>query len=170
VADPSIPKPFTPGVTPLAGREGRAAPAVSLARAVRELTDDGRVLIEVLAEILVDPDASRRDRTEAAKVLLDRGFGAPLRTELQIQAQASDAHALEALADGELARLADMLQGHKNAPNAPRAPSLEAMQAADILPEYRHLSPPAVTDTSDAVTPPPLGGLVDISAENEPEK
>ena len=160
---------FKPGHVP-SSYQGRAAPAVSLARAVREMTDDGRVLIEVLAEILVDPDASRRDRTEAAKVLLDRGFGAPLRTELQIQAQASDAHALEALADGELARLADMLSGKRDAPNAPRAPSLEAMASADILPEYRSLPPQGVTDTSVTVTPPPLGDLADISAENEPEK
>jgi hypothetical protein len=134
------------------------------------MTNDGQVLVEVLAEILVDPDASRRDRTEAAKVLLDRGFGAPLRTELQIQAQASDAHALEALADGELARLADMLSGKRDAPNAPRAPSLEAMAAADILPEYRHLPPQGVTDPSVAATPAPSSDLVDVLAENETKK
>ena len=133
---------------------GRAAPAVTLARAIRELTDDGRILIETLAEILVDPDASRRDRTEAAKALLERGYGAPLRTELQITAQASDAGALAALADGELARLADMLAGSSSAPRAPMAPSLEAMGRSDILPEYRSLPLETVTSPSDDATDP----------------
>lgn len=141
---------------------GRAAPAVTLARMIREMTDDGRILIETLAEILVDPDASRRDRTEAAKALLERGYGAPLRTELQITAQASDAGALSALADGELARLADMLSSASSAPRAPMAPSLESMAHADILPEYRSLPPESVAPMSvDATPPAPRPGSAD---------
>ena len=146
----TAPKPIRVGV--LEG--GRAAPAVTLARAIREMTDDGRILIETLAEILVDPDASRRDRTEAAKALLERGYGAPLRTELQITAQASDGAALSALADGELARLADLLAGSSSAPRAPMAPSLDAMGAAEIVPEYRSLPPESVASTSVDVTHP----------------
>lgn len=141
---------------------GRAAPAVTLARMIRELTDDGRLLVETLAEILVDPDASRRDRTEAAKALLERGYGAPLRTELQITAQASDGAALSALADGELARLADLLAGSSQAPRAPIAPSLEAMGRSDILPEYRSLPPESVAPMSvDATPPAPQPGETD---------
>ena len=146
----TAPKPVKVGV--LEG--GRVAPAVALARAIRELTDDGRILIETLAEILVDPDASRRDRTEAAKALLERGYGAPLRTELQITAQASDGAALSALADGELARLADLLAGSSSAPRAPMAPSLEAMGAAEIVPEYRSLPLETVAPMSVDATDP----------------
>lgn len=146
----TAPKPVKVGGT-IEG--GRVAPAVALARAIREMTDDGRILIETLAEILVDPDASRRDRTEAAKALLERGYGAPLRTELQITAQASDAGALSALADGELARLADLLSSSSSAPRAPLAPSLEAMSAGEIVPEYRSLPPEPVTSPSVDATP-----------------
>lgn len=136
----------------------RGTPAVKLARLIRELTCDGTLLAETLVEIVTDGDTSKRDRIEAAKVLLERGFGKPLETHLQVHASVDDAGAVTALADTELARLADLLAaGRSSAPSAPLpAPSLDAMARADILEaEYRAISPVAVTRTDVAVTNPP---------------
>ena len=136
----------------------RGTPAVKLARLIRDLTHDGVLLAETLVEIVTDSDCTKRDRIEAAKVLLERGFGKPLETHLQVHASVDDAGAVTALADTELARIADLLSaGRATAPSAPLpAPSLEAMGRADILEaEYRAIPPRTVTLPDDAVTDSP---------------
>lgn len=134
----------------------RGAPAVKLARLIRELTHDGTLLAETLVEIVTDGETSKRDRIEAAKVLLERGFGKPLETHLQVHASVDDAGAVTALADTELARLADLLAaGRPSAPSAPLpAPSLDAMGRVDIL-DATWSPLPAVTQPDVNVTNPP---------------
>ena len=61
---------FQPGVSGNPG--GRRS---GLAKLVRRSTRNGRELVDFLIAVLRDDEASRRDRLEAAKVLLDRGFG-----------------------------------------------------------------------------------------------
>ena len=150
----------------------RGTPAVKLARLIRDLTHDGVLLAETLVEIVTDGETTKRDRIEAAKVLLERGFGKPLETHLQVHASVDDAGAVTALADTELARLADLLSaGRATAPQAPLpAPSLEAMGRADILEaEYRAIPPRTVTLPDDSVTQSPRGaGRPTVDVDDPP--
>ena len=150
----------------------RGTPAVKLARLIRDLTSDGVLLAETLVEIVTDSDCTKRDRIEAAKVLLERGFGKPLETHLQVHASVDDAGAVTALADTELARLADLLSaGRATAPQAPLpAPSLEAMSRADILEaEYRAIPPRTVTLPDDSVTQSPrAAGRPTVDVDDPP--
>ncbi len=63
----------------------KKSPVRQLAKMVRELTGGGKALIEWLVEVQegrVDA-ASMKDRLDAAKILLERGFGkAPLTIEV----------------------------------------------------------------------------------------
>lgn len=71
---------------------GRPKGAGALAEAARELAGgDGRVMLEVLAEIALDTAAKHSDRITAADTILSRGWGKALQpAELEIiQQQAS---------------------------------------------------------------------------------
>ena len=148
----------------------RGTPAVNLAKLIRNLTNDGVLLAETLVEIVTDGETTKRDRIEAAKVLLERGFGKPLETHLQVHASVDDAGAVTALADTELARIADLLSaGRATAPSAPlSAPSLEAMGRADIL-EATWSTLPAVTPPDDSVTQSPrAAGRPTVDVDDPP--
>jgi hypothetical protein len=136
---------------------GAQAPAVRLARKVREMTNDGELILELLFDISFDADAPRRDRLEAAKLLLERGFGRALETQLQVHTQANDTAAIGALAESELTRLADLLATRgPQAPRQPVVPTLDAMgRASGLLPDG--LSPvtqPNASVTADPAIPP----------------
>jgi hypothetical protein len=129
------------------------APAIRLARKVREMTNDGELILELLFDISFDADAPRRDRLEAAKMLLERGFGRALETQLQVHTQAGDTAAIGALAESELTRLADLLATRgPQAPRQPVVPTLDAMnRASGLLPE----GPLPVTQPNASVTDAP---------------
>ncbi len=93
----------------LTGQKATTGPVKGIAQLVRDATDGGRKLIDVLAAIAFDEDAAKRDRIAASQVLLDRGFGKAVETTLTLQADASGSEALSALADAELERLAATL-------------------------------------------------------------
>ena len=76
---------------------------------MREATDGGRAIVEMLTGIALDDSAAARDRISAGSILLDRGFGKAVETTLTLQADASGSEALSALADAELERLAQTL-------------------------------------------------------------
>lgn len=62
---------FLPGRSPNPGGRPKG-----VAARVRELAgDDGGALLEIVATIASDTRASNRDRLEACRLLLDRGFG-----------------------------------------------------------------------------------------------
>jgi hypothetical protein len=133
---------------------------------VRDATNGGQALIDALVEMALDSDAAYRDRTTAASILLDRGFGKAVETSLTLSVDASSSEALSALADAELERLAATL-----APSSVRpvvvlpaqalSPGLEALP--DAPPEALEAPlrpPPPVTQqdvpvTTDPVTPLP---------------
>jgi hypothetical protein len=129
---------------------GGQAPAVRLARKVREMTNDGELILELLFDISFDADAPRRDRLEAAKMLLERGFGRALETQLQVHTQATDTAAIGALAESELTRLADLLA--TRGPQAPRQPVVPTLAAMSRTPG---LLPDSVTQPNASVTVPP---------------
>jgi hypothetical protein len=76
---------------------------------VRDATNGGQALIDALVEMALNPDAAYRDRTTAAGILLDRGFGRAVETTLSLQVDAGSSDALSQLADAELERLAQTL-------------------------------------------------------------
>lgn len=88
---------------------GQKGPVKGIAQLVREATDGGRAIVEMLAGIALDDGAAARDRISAGSILLDRGFGRAVETTLTLQADASGSEALSALADAELERLAQTL-------------------------------------------------------------
>ena len=88
---------------------GQKGPVKGIAQLVREATDGGRAIVEMLAGIALDDGAAARDRISAGSILLDRGFGKAVETTLTLQADASGSEALSALADAELERLAQTL-------------------------------------------------------------
>ena len=138
----------------------------SIAQMVRDATNGGQKLIDVLVALAFDEDAHPRDRTTAVGMLMDRGFGKAVETSLTLTADASQSDALAALADAELERLAATL-----APSAARPvvvlPAQALSPAAESLPdappealEAPLRPPPPVTQpdapvTTDPVTPLP---------------
>ena len=140
-----------------------------IAEIVRELTDNGRTVIETLVSIATGPDSSDRDKVSASSILLDRGFGKAVETTLSLQVDASSSEALSQLADAELERLAQTL-----APSAYRPvivlPAQALSPTLDSLPDappealeapLRPLSPVTVPSGPVAGTPvdalpPPL--------------
>lgn len=138
----------------------------SIAQMVRDATNGGQKLIDVLVALAFDEDAHPRDRTTAVGMLMDRGFGKAVETSLTLTADAGSSDALSALADAELERLASTL-----APSAVRpvvvlpaaslSPGLESLP--DAPPEaleapLRPLSPvtePDLAATTEPVTPLP---------------
>ena len=137
----------------------------SIAQMVRDATNGGQALIDALVEMALDRDAAYRDRTTAASILLDRGFGKAVETTLSLQVDASSSDALSALADAELERLAQTLAPHTARPvvllpAGSLSPGLEALP--DAPPEaleapLRPLSP--VTGPSGPVAGTPVDAL-----------
>jgi hypothetical protein len=76
---------------------------------VRDATNGGQLLIDVLVRMATDEDAAYRDRATATGMLLERGFGKAVETTLSLQVDAGSSDALSALADAELERLAQTL-------------------------------------------------------------
>ena len=137
----------------------------SIAQMVRDATAGGQLLIDALVEMALDSDAAYRDRTTAAGILLDRGFGKAVETSLTLSVDASSSEALSALADAELERLAATL-----APSTVRpvvvlpaqalSPGLEALP--DAPPEALEAPlrpPPPVTQQDLAATTTPVTPL-----------
>jgi len=137
----------------------------SIAQMVRDATNGGQALIDALVEMALDSDAAYRDRTTAASILLDRGFGKAVETSLTLTADASQSEALSQLADAELERLAATL-----APSAVRpvvvlpagslSPGLEALP--DAPPEALEAPlrpPPPVTQPDGSASQTPVTAL-----------
>jgi hypothetical protein len=136
---------------------------------VRDATNGGQALIDALVEMALDSEAAYRDRTTAASILLDRGFGKAVETTLSLSVDASQSEALSQLADAELERLAATL-----APSAVRPvvvlPAGTLSPSVDSLPDappealeapLRPLEPVTlpsapVTNTPVDPLPPPL--------------
>jgi hypothetical protein len=133
---------------------------------VRDATNGGQALIDALVEMALDADAAYRDRTTAASILLDRGFGRAVETSLTLTADASQSEALSALADAELERLAATLAPHTLRPvivlpaqalspgldSLPDAPP-EALEAP--LRPLSTVTQPDLAATTDPVSPLP---------------
>ena len=137
----------------------------SIAQMVRDATNGGQALIDALVAMATDEDAAYRDRTTAASILLDRGFGKAVETSLTLSVDASSSDALSALADAELERLAQTL-----APSAYRPvvvlPASSLSPGLDSLPDappealeapLRH--PVTVTVPSGPVAGTPVDAL-----------
>ena len=136
-----------------------------IAEIVRELTDNGRAVIETLVAIATGPDSSDRDKVSASSILLDRGFGRAVETTLSLSVDAGSSEALSALADAELERLAQTL-----APSAVRpvvvlpagslSPCIEALP--DAPPEALEAPlrpPPPVTQPDGGASQAPVTAL-----------
>lgn len=137
----------------------------SIAQMVRDATNGGQLLIDALVGIVADPDAAARDKTVAASILMDRGFGKAVETTLSLQVDAGSSEALSQLADAELERLAQTL-----APSAVRP--VVVLPAGSLSPGVESLpdAPPealeaplrpreTVTETSVPVTTTPVQPL-----------
>ena len=78
---------------------------------IREVTQDGKIIIDTVMEILQDPKTGKKDKLEATKWLKEHGFGkAP---DISLTGSLSDAERSQAaasLADAELETLARALQ------------------------------------------------------------
>jgi hypothetical protein len=131
------------------------------------MTNDGELILELLFDISFDADAPRRDRLEAAKMLLERGFGRALETQLQVHTQATDTAAIGALAESELTRLADLLATRgPRAPGAPVVPTLDAMaRTPNLLPEGVTQPNASVTDAPPI---PPDEGSAPVDGTSSP--
>ena len=133
----------------------------SIAQMVREATNGGQALIDALVEMALDSDAAYRDRTTAAGILLDRGFGKAVETTLSLQVDASQSDALSQLADAELERLAQTL-----APSAVRP--VVVLPAGSLSPSLDSL-PDAPPEALEAPLRPPVPVTEpDGSAAREP--
>ena len=98
-APPYMPTDASPAVHTMKGPKGRFLPGncanpggrpKGLASAIRErVGKDGERILAMLLGVLEDEGASRRDRLDAAKILLDRGWGKSPETHVQIDATAS---------------------------------------------------------------------------------
>ena len=121
----------------------------SIAQMVRDATNGGQALIDALVEMALDVDAAYRDRTTAASILLDRGFGKAVETSLTLSVDAGSSEALSALADAELERLAATL-----APSTVRPvivlPAQTLSPGLDSLPD----APPEALEAPLRPTPP----------------
>ena len=133
----------------------------SIAQMVREATNGGQALIDALVEMALDSDAAYRDRTTAAGILLDRGFGKAVETSLTLSVDASQSDALSQLADAELERLAQTL-----APSAVRP--VVVLPAGSLSPSLDSL-PDAPPEALEAPLRPPVPVTEpDGSAAREP--
>ena len=119
-----------------------------IAEIVRELTDNGRAVIETLVAIATGPDSSDRDKVSASSILLDRGFGRAVETTLSLQVDAGSSEALSQLADAELERLAATL-----APSAVRP--VVVLPAGSLSPGLDSL-PDAPPEALEAPLRPPV--------------
>lgn len=137
----------------------------SIAQMVRDATNGGQVLIDVLVQMATDPDAAYRDRCTATGMLLERGFGKAVETTLSLSVDAGSSEALSQLADAELERLAATL-----APSAVRPvvvlPAASLSPGLDSLPdappealEAPLRSPPPVTQPDAPATTDPVSPL-----------
>jgi hypothetical protein len=115
---------------------------------VRDATNGGQALIDALVEMALDSEAAYRDRTTAASILLDRGFGKAVETSLTLSVDASSSEALSQLADAELERLAQTL-----APSAVRP--VVVLPAATLSPALDSL-PDAPPEALEAPLRPPV--------------
>ena len=120
----------------------------SIAQMVRDATQGGLILVNALVEIVTDPDAAARDKTTAAGMLLDRGFGKAVETQLQLQVDAGSSEALSQLADAELERLAATL-----APSTARPVVVLPAAALSVGPESLPDAPPEALEAP--LRPPP---------------
>ena len=141
----------------------------SIAQMVRDATNSGQALIDALVGMALDADAAYRDRTTAAGILLDRGFGKAVETTLSLSVDASQSEALSQLADAELERLAATLAPSSVRPvvvlpagtlspsvdSLPDAPP-EALEAPLRPPEPVTLPSPSANSTPVTPLPPPL--------------
>ena len=141
----------------------------SIAQMVRDATAGGQLLIDALVEMALDSDAAYRDRTTAASILLDRGFGRAVETSLTLSVDAGSSEALSALADAELERLAQTLapSAHRPVvvlPTQALSPSTELLPDAPPEALEAPLRPPVtvtppsrpVAETPVDTLPPPL--------------
>ena len=119
----------------------------SIAQMVRDATNGGQALIDALVEMALDADAAYRDRTTAAGILLDRGFGKAVETSLTLNVDAGSSEALSALADAELERLAATL-----APSSVRP--VVVLPAGSLSPAVESL-PDAPPEALEAPLRPP---------------
>ena len=132
-----------------------------IAEIVRELTDNGRAVIETLVQIATGPDSSDRDKVSASSILLDRGFGRAVETTLSLSVDAGSSEALSALADAELERLAATL-----APSAVRP--VVVLPAGSLSPAVESL-PDAPPEALEApLRPPPPVTQPDAPATTDP--
>ena len=141
----------------------------SIAQMVRDATNGGQALIDALVGMALDADAAYRDRTTAAGILLDRGFGKAVETTLSLSVDASQSEALSQLADAELERLAATLAPSSVRPvvvlpagtlspsvdSLPDAPP-EALEAPLRPPSTVTLPSPSANSTPVTPLPPPL--------------
>ena len=128
---------------------------------VRDATNGGQALIDALVEMALDSDAAYRDRTTAASILLDRGFGKAVETSLTLSVDAGSSEALSALADAELERLAATL-----APSSVRP--VVVLPAASLSPGLEAL-PDAPPEALEAPLRPPVPVTQpDLAATMEP--
>ena len=128
---------------------------------VRDATNGGQALIDALVEMALDSDAAYRDRTTAASILLDRGFGKAVETSLTLSVDAGSSEALSQLADAELERLAATL-----APSTVRP--VVVLPAASLSPGLDRL-PDAPPEALEApLRPPATVTEQDLAATMEP--
>lgn len=105
------------------------------------MTNDGQDILDMLVGMLRDPDTSGRDRLEAGKILLDRGYGRAVETSLNVNATAGEALELAALADSQLEHLVAGLRSRSTPAALPvRVPAEHLDDATDratvtVIPE-----------------------------------
>lgn len=133
----------------------------SIAQMVRDATNGGQKLIDVLVSLAFDEDAHPRDRTTAVGMLMDRGFGKAVETSLTLTADASQSDALSALADAELERLAATL-----APSAVRP--VVVLPAASLSPDPALLPDPPPEALEAPLRPPEPVTLPNAPATTDP--
>lgn len=85
-----------------------------LASLIREKSQDGRVLIDFLFDVVEGRSGGQtRDKIQAAQILLDRGYGKAVETTVQVQLDAKNGDStqtLDDLADAQLESMARQLQ------------------------------------------------------------
>jgi len=137
----------------------------SIAQMVRDATNGGQLLIDVLVRMATDEDAAYRDRATATGMLLERGFGKAVETTLSLQVDASQSEALSQLADAELERLAATLapSAHRPVvvlPAGSLSPGLDSLPDAPPEALEAPLRPPVpVTPPNPPVTTVPVSPL-----------
>ena len=136
-------------------------PVKGIAQLVREATDGGRLLVDTLVAIATGPDSSDRDRVSASSILLDRGFGRAVETQLQLQVDAGSSEALSQLADHELERLAATLAPASARPVVvlPAASLSPAMESLPDAPPEALEAPLAVSQPTPPATTTPTEAL-----------